>query len=492
MASSNPNPLQFLFLGTGTSTGLPLTPCLTLSSPYPKHWSSMVPLLTDTPSSRSSSPASSISATTNGTHVGAYDPSGTWPKNIPCACCRSAVDPDVPEGWKNRRGNTSAVLRRKDEAGEWKNVLVDVGKTFREQAVRLFPKWGVKTVDAVLLTHGHADAYFGLDDLREWCVRQGKAIPVYLNQETYEKVCEAFPYMVDKTKASGGGDIPQLIWKIIDNEDDFEVEGINVKVLPVHHGIYFHSVPAPPVATSQSAPAELPPKKLEPEPLICLGFMFDDQIAYISDASSIPERTWDRMLSRGGKSTKSKTILPTPDDSPPRGGDDTSRGLPSPKSISDITALSLSDPTAPSSRPDLTLPILVVDALWPLQPHASHFSLAQALTTALRLRAANTYLIDSTHPTSHFMWEEICASLSDPAREEHEVREHPDAAQAEWLVKRVWEKVFGEGGEGEGLGDRWREEGGRVQPAWDGLVLEVGGEGRGVERHDLSTQGLTY
>jgi hypothetical protein len=52
-----------------------------------------------------------------------------------------------------------------------------------------------------------ADAYFGLDDLREWCVRQSSEIPIYLNKETYDVVADSFPYLVDKTKASGGGDM---------------------------------------------------------------------------------------------------------------------------------------------------------------------------------------------------------------------------------------------------------------------------------------------
>lgn len=147
-------PLQLLFLGTATSTGLPLTPCLTLSTPYPHRWSNMVPLLhdRDRSSGRSHSPASTASSTA---YAGStYDPEGEWPKNIPCACCRSTVDPDVPEGWKNKRGNTSVLLRKQSAEGSWKNVLVDVGKTFREQAMRFFPTWGVKTIDAVLLTHG--------------------------------------------------------------------------------------------------------------------------------------------------------------------------------------------------------------------------------------------------------------------------------------------------------------------------------------------------
>lgn len=52
-----------------------------------------------------------------------------------------------------------------------------------------------------------ADAYYGLDDLREWCFRQNCVIPVYLNQETYDTVAASFPYLVDRKKASGGGDV---------------------------------------------------------------------------------------------------------------------------------------------------------------------------------------------------------------------------------------------------------------------------------------------
>lgn len=64
------------------------------------------------------------------------------------------MSPDVPEGWKNRRGNTSVIVRKQADGGGWKNVVVDVGKTFREQSARFFPRWGVDRIDAVILTHG--------------------------------------------------------------------------------------------------------------------------------------------------------------------------------------------------------------------------------------------------------------------------------------------------------------------------------------------------
>lgn len=135
------SPVQFLFMGTGTSTGLPLAPCLTNAFPYPKPFAAALPL--PPPPADGSPPPK-----------GHYDPNGPWPRDVTCACCRSTVDPEVPEGWKNRRGNTGGVLRKKDAQGQWKNVLLDVGKTFREQAIRFFPRWGVHSIDAVVLTHG--------------------------------------------------------------------------------------------------------------------------------------------------------------------------------------------------------------------------------------------------------------------------------------------------------------------------------------------------
>jgi hypothetical protein len=138
--------LQCFFMGTGTSTGLPLAPCLTLSSDLP---------------------ADVADIKTNGKRPnplpGQYDPNGPWPKNVSCGSCRAAVDKDVPEGYKNKRGNTSMVIRKKIH-GKWFNIVLDVGKTFRENANRYFPVWGVQTIDAVILTHGRMSPFS-----RDWC-----------------------------------------------------------------------------------------------------------------------------------------------------------------------------------------------------------------------------------------------------------------------------------------------------------------------------------
>ena len=67
----------------------------------------------------------------------------------------------------NWRGNVGALLRFKDEAGRLRLVQIDCGKTYREiTAMGVYKQHGVQAIDALLLTHDHADAIGGLDELR--------------------------------------------------------------------------------------------------------------------------------------------------------------------------------------------------------------------------------------------------------------------------------------------------------------------------------------
>ena len=40
-------------------------------------------------------------------------------------------------------------------------------KRFAQAALQTLPKFGVSNIDALLITHGHADAMLGMDDLRD-------------------------------------------------------------------------------------------------------------------------------------------------------------------------------------------------------------------------------------------------------------------------------------------------------------------------------------
>lgn len=60
-------------------------------------------------------------------------------------------------------------------------------------------------MDGVIITHGHADACYGMDDLRGWTLGGiiQKSINVYLAPETMEVVARTFPFLVDSSMATG-------------------------------------------------------------------------------------------------------------------------------------------------------------------------------------------------------------------------------------------------------------------------------------------------
>ncbi|MCU1267323.1 MAG: hypothetical protein JWM21_3641 [Acidobacteria bacterium] len=83
-------------------------------------------------------------------------------------------------------------------------ILVDTSSDFRQQALR----FGLKRVDAVLITHCHADHIFGLDDIRPLNFRYG-ALGVYANERAWPDIRRIFKYIFQPTYFGGG--LPQVI-----------------------------------------------------------------------------------------------------------------------------------------------------------------------------------------------------------------------------------------------------------------------------------------
>ncbi|KII93635.1 hypothetical protein PLICRDRAFT_35866 [Plicaturopsis crispa FD-325 SS-3] len=315
--------IEFVFLGTGTSSSVPHIECLTAP-----------------------------------------------PDAEPCRTCTSTL---TPEGKKNIRRNTSAAFRINAKDGRLITVVIDVGKNFQAAAIEWFPKYGMRRIDAVLITHAHADAMNGLDDLRGWTLNHNiqSHIDLYVSQATYLECQRSFPYLVSKEFASGGGDVPDFKWHIFEDKVPFEIDDTGIEVTPfsVHHGRIFSTVPPPayvptpngtvpstPVVTPNSTPARrsspIEGAAKTPEtihPYICFGFKIR-HLVYISDVSHIPDDTWSLLEQ------------PRPDEGP--------------------------------------LPVFVLDCLR-LHPHTSHLGFGDSVKTARRLAAQRTYLTGFGHEVSH-------------------------------------------------------------------------------------------
>ncbi|KAL6842773.1 hypothetical protein ACP4OV_027617 [Aristida adscensionis] len=190
------------------------------------------------------------------------------PSAPPCQVCSTALSLP-PEHNPNYRLNTSLLIDYCHGDGTHKYILIDIGKTFREQVLRWFVHHKVPSVDSIILTHEHADAVLGLDEV--WVVQPSigtnhtgrNQIPIFLTQFTMDSVAARFPYLLNQ-KTEDGDEVAQaaqLDWRIIQEDVDkpFVASGLEFVPLPVMHG----------------------------EGYICLGFLFGrkERVAYLSDVS---------------------------------------------------------------------------------------------------------------------------------------------------------------------------------------------------------------
>jgi phosphoribosyl 1,2-cyclic phosphate phosphodiesterase len=145
-----------------------------------------------------------------------------------------ACDPNNP---KNRRRRCSALVERKSAAGVTR-VLIDTSPDLREQLIDA----GVDHLDAVFLTHEHADQTHGMDDLRSVVLHMRQRIPVYMNKSTSHDVLQRFGYCF--IQPPGSGYPPILDHRSIEAGETRTIEGkggpLTLKAFLLDHG----SIPA--------------------------------------------------------------------------------------------------------------------------------------------------------------------------------------------------------------------------------------------------------
>jgi phosphoribosyl 1,2-cyclic phosphate phosphodiesterase len=132
------------------------------------------------------------------------------------------------------------------------SVLVDTTPDLRTQALQ----HDLRRVDAVLITHAHADHIMGLDEVRRFNALSGASMPIHADEGTLAAVRRLFDYAFDANGRQGGG-VPKL--DLVPIDGPFQVRGHDVVPVPIRHGR-----------------ADI------------LGFRFG-AFAYLTDCSGVPE-----------------------------------------------------------------------------------------------------------------------------------------------------------------------------------------------------------
>ncbi len=159
------------------------------------------------------------------------------------AChCRVCTSQDPHDN----RLRPSLLLSRNGE-----NVVIDTTPDFRQQALRV----GLDRLDAILLTHAHADHILGFDDIRPFNIRQKSALPVYGTEETFQVIRRAFAYVFDDAPTLST--VPSVELRVVNGP--VPLLGIPIIPVPLRHG-----------------------------DLGVLGFRFG-RAAYLTDFSSLPQ-----------------------------------------------------------------------------------------------------------------------------------------------------------------------------------------------------------
>ena len=167
-----------------------------------------------------------------------------------------ACDPGNP---RNRRRRCSLLAERTSDRGITR-IVIDTSPDLREQLIDA----NVDHIDAVFLTHEHADQTHGIDDLRSVVLHQRKRIPVYLNQSTADHILLRFSYCF---VAPPGSDYPPIL-------DNHGIESSESRTI-----------------NGKGGPVTLSAFILQHGNIPALGYRVGDA-AYTPDVSDIPSASW--------------------------------------------------------------------------------------------------------------------------------------------------------------------------------------------------------
>ncbi|KAG0628896.1 hypothetical protein M758_1G060400 [Ceratodon purpureus] len=293
------------------------------------------------------------------------------PTDPPCHVCHKAME-GPHELNRNYRCNPSLLISYMHDDGQRRYIQIDAGKDFKEQVLRWFVPYKIPRLDALILTHEHADAMLGLDNVRgvqPFNVRNEiPPMPVFVTQHTMDSASAKFPYLASKKRREGEEvrRVAQFDWRIIEASLDyrFEAAGLTFTPLPVWHG----------------------------EDYISLGFLFGEKtrIAYVSDVSRFPAET-EQVISKEHGGQLDLLFVDT-------------NGVGLPGGMTHLAAIAKYG----AGQVDL----LFLDSLYKETPHNTHLTFKESLAVIKKLQPKRAFLVGMTHEFEHELDTRILAEWS--------------------------------------------------------------------------------
>lgn len=146
---------------------------------------------------------------------------------IPVVGCECRICTSV-DG-RNRRTRHGLLVRR-----HGRTLLVDTPPELRLQLVEA----GARHIDAVFLSHPHADHAHGIDDLRIFGLRSRRPVPLYVAAEYADELRARFAYIWSAGPPSAGITVPDLDLRAFEDRERLDASGFPIMPIGFPHGAH--------------------------------------------------------------------------------------------------------------------------------------------------------------------------------------------------------------------------------------------------------------